>query len=67
VAGEFGLEFYAGVPLRTPDGYNLGTFCILDTEPREFNDEDTKVLEDLAAIVMNDLEMRLQSREAIAR
>ena len=67
VAGEFGLEFYAGVPLRTPDGYNLGTFCILDRKAREFSDEDTRMLEDLAAIVMNDLEMRLQSREAIAR
>ena len=67
VAGEFGLQFYAGVPLRTPDGYNLGTFCILDRRAREFTDEDTRMLEDLAAIVMNDLEMRLQSREAIAR
>ena len=67
VAGEFGLQFYAGVPLRTPDGYNLGTFCILDREPREFSAEDIGTLEDLAAIVMNDLEMRLQSREAIAR
>jgi len=67
VAGEFGLQFYAGVPLRTPDGYNLGTFCILDRKPREFTGEDTRMLEDLAAIVMNDLEMRLQSREAIAR
>ena len=66
VAGEFGLQFYAGVPLRTPDGYNLGTFCILDREPREFSAEDTRTLEDLAAIVMNDLEMRLLSREAIA-
>ena len=66
VAGEFGLQFYAGVPLRTPDGYNLGTFCILDREPREFTAEDTRTLEDLAAIVMNDLEMRLQSRAAIA-
>ncbi|WP_237739664.1 GAF domain-containing serine/threonine-protein kinase [Arthrobacter sp. TB 26] len=66
VAGEFGLQFYAGVPLRTPDGYNLGTFCILDREPREFSAADTRTLEDLAAIVMNDLEMRLQSREAIA-
>ncbi|MCU1520819.1 MAG: serine/threonine protein kinase [Arthrobacter sp.] len=67
VAGEFGLQFYAGVPLRTPDGYNLGTFCILDRTAREFTDEDTRMLEDLAAIVMNDLELRLQSREAIAR
>jgi tRNA A-37 threonylcarbamoyl transferase component Bud32 len=66
VAGDFGLQFYAGVPLRTPDGHNLGTFCILDREPREFSAEDTRTLEDLAAIVMNDLEMRLQSREAIA-
>jgi GAF domain-containing protein len=67
VAGEFGLQFYAGVPLRTPDGYNLGTFCILDRKPRAFTDEDTRMLEDLAAIVMNDLELRLQTREAIAR
>lgn len=66
VAGEFGLQFYAGVPLRTPDGYNLGTFCILDREPREFTAEDTRTLEDLAAIVMNDLELRLQSRSALA-
>jgi GAF domain-containing protein len=66
VAGEFGLQFYAGVPLRTPDGYNLGTFCILDREPREFGADDVRALEDLAAIGMHDLEMRLQSREAIA-
>jgi hypothetical protein len=67
VAGEFGLQFYAGVPLRTPDGYNLGTLCVLDRRPRTFSDEDTRTLEDLAAIVMHDLETRLQSREAIAR
>ena len=66
VAGEFGLQFYAGVPLRTPDGYNLGTFCILDREPREFTAEDTRTLQDLAAIVMNDLELRLHTRQAIA-
>lgn len=66
VAGEFGLQFYAGVPLRTPDGFNLGTFCILDREPRKFTAEDTRTLEDLAGIVMNDLEMRLQGRDALA-
>ena len=66
VAGEFGLQFYAGVPLRTRDGYNLGTFCILDREPREFSDEDTSALEDLAALVMHDLELRLHSRQALA-
>ena len=62
VAGEFGLQFYAGIPLRTRDGYNLGTLCILDIEPRTLSHRDLKTLEDLAAIVMNDLEQRLQSR-----
>ncbi|WP_323960545.1 protein kinase [Arthrobacter sp. JZ12] len=64
VAGEYGLKFYAGVPLRTRDGYNLGTLCILDTESRQFTLEETGMLEDLAAIVMNDLELRLESRSS---
>ena len=62
VAGEFGLQFYAGVPLRTSDGYNLGTLCILDRQPRTLSDHELTTLEDLAAIVMHDLEQRLESR-----
>jgi len=62
VAGELGLRFYAGIPLRTRDGFNLGTLCILDREPRTIDTQDVKTLEDLAAIVMNDLELRLESR-----
>lgn len=65
VAGEFGLQFYAGVPLRTRDGFNLGTLCILDREPRDFTDAEVRTLEDLAAIVMNDLELRLESQRAL--
>lgn len=64
VAGEFGLRFYAGIPLRTRDGFNLGTLCILDREPRTLDTQDVKALEDLAAIVMNDLELRLENRHA---
>ncbi|MET1153740.1 protein kinase [Arthrobacter sp.] len=62
VAGDFGLKFYAGVPLKTRDGYNLGTLCVLDFEPREITAADILTLEDLAAVVMNDLELRLESR-----
>jgi GAF domain-containing protein len=58
VAGEFGLRFYAGAPLKTPDGYNIGAICIVDTQPREFSDADQRVLEHLAAIVMDALEKR---------
>lgn len=62
VANGFGLQFYAGVPLTTRDGYNLGTICVLDRLPRTFSAQDILTLEDLAAIVMNDLELRLESR-----
>jgi len=64
VADGFGLQFYAGAPLRTRDGYNLGTICVLDHQPRTFSTKDIKTLEDLAAIVMNDLELRLESRRS---
>ena len=66
VAGDFGLQFYAGVPLTTRDGFNLGTLCILDREPREFANRDVEILADLAAIVMNDLELRLEGQRVFS-
>lgn len=63
VAGEFGLRFYAGIPLRTHDGHGLGTLCVIDKAPREITPEQTAILQDLAAVVMDELELR---REAIA-
>jgi serine/threonine protein kinase len=66
VASEFGLQFYAGVPLHTRDGFNLGTLCVLDVEPRVITPEEVATLHDLAAMVMSELELRLESRRAIA-
>ncbi len=64
VAGDFGLGFYAGAPLSTREGYNLGTLCILDVAPRTMSPADTATLQDLAGLVMNDLELRLESRKS---
>ena len=58
VAGEFGLRFYAGVPLRTRDGFNLGTLCVIDHTPRPITETDIEQLTDLAAVVMDELELR---------
>ncbi|WP_207431718.1 GAF domain-containing protein [Sabulibacter ruber] len=57
VAGQFGLRFYAAVPLTTYDGYNLGSVCILDKEPREFSKDDQITLEYMAKLVMDELEL----------
>ena len=65
VAGEFGLQFYLGIPLHTRDGYNLGTLCVIDFAPRLPTEQDILLLNDLAAVVMDELELRLSARNAI--
>lgn len=65
VAGEFGLRFYVGIPLQTSDGYNLGTLCVIDREPRAVTDREIADLTDLAAIVVDELELRRASAQAI--
>jgi sigma-B regulation protein RsbU (phosphoserine phosphatase) len=66
VAGEFGLRFYAGVPLTTHDGFNLGTLCVIDREPHLVTAAQTAVLQQLAALVVHELELRLSARRAVA-
>lgn len=63
VAGEFGLRFYAGAPLRTSDGFNLGMICVIDQQPRLVTDEEVNVLKILAALVMDELELRLAAKK----
>jgi two-component sensor histidine kinase len=66
VAGEFGLRFYVGIPLRTTDGFNLGTLCIIDREPRPVSERQIAHLRDLASIVMDQMELRLSARRAVS-
>lgn len=66
MAGEFGLQFYAGVPLTTGDGCNLGTLCVIDLEPRTISAEEVLTLQDLAAVVVDELELRLAARRQAA-
>lgn len=63
VAGEFGLEFYIGVPLRTFDGHTLGTLCCIDRQPRGASAQQVRQLEVLASIVMDEIELRRSARQ----
>ena len=65
VAGELGLRFYLGVPLTTADGFNLGTLNVIDVEPREVTDAEIETLRDLAAVVVDELEVRLAVRTTL--
>lgn len=67
VAGDFGLRFYAAVPLTTSDGHNLGTLCVIDKEPRPIAPEQIEDLKDLASVVMDQLELGLSARQAVGK
>ncbi len=57
---EPGVRFYAGAPLVTEGGFNLGTLCLLDVRPREaLSAEQQATLIDLAAMVVDELDLRL--------
>jgi sigma-B regulation protein RsbU (phosphoserine phosphatase) len=66
VEGDPGVRFYAAVPLTTAHGLRLGTVDVLDTVPRLPTDAQLDSLRDLAALVMDELELRLSAVRTIA-
>jgi PAS domain S-box-containing protein len=56
--GDLGIVAYAGIPLITSDGYALGSFCVIDHVPRVWTDEEVAILQELAAAVMTEIELR---------
>ena len=55
------VRFYAGTPLTTPDGHNLGTLCVIDQQPRQLSAEQRDTLERLGRQVTRLFEERLQA------
>lgn len=58
VTGAPYIRFYAAVPLRNWQGHNIGTLCVLDRQPRRIGPDQQRLLEDLAAMVIDELETR---------
>jgi len=55
VTGEPKIRFYAGYPLTVPNGNKMGTLCLIDTKPRELDDEERALLRDLAGMAEQEL------------
>ncbi len=62
VLPEGGIRCYLGAPLTTPDGYNVGTLCVVGTEARTFTAADGEILAGFAKLVVSQLEMRMLAR-----
>jgi signal transduction histidine kinase len=58
VAREPRVRFYAGAPIRTHDGYNIGCIELVDYRPRALSSAEIEMLASLAAVVMDELELR---------
>jgi len=63
---DLGIRFYAGAPLRTDQGLSLGTVWVIDQKPRELASGEAEMLRALAALAMNQMELRLYA-EKVAR
>nr|WP_239988165.1 diguanylate cyclase [Pseudomonas syringae] len=71
VVGAPYIRFYAGAPLITPSGHVLGSLCLIDNKPREtFSERDQLILQDLAVMVIERMELRrleLENEDSHAR
>ncbi len=58
---------YLGVPIRSPDGYVLGSFCAIDKKPRKWTEDDVSHMRDFAAMIESDLRLRetLEERDIV--
>lgn len=61
VVNEPNIRFYAGVPLKTSDNFNLGTLCVIGRQPQDLTPQQIQQLEALGRLVISQLELRLNN------
>ncbi|TVP52285.1 MAG: EAL domain-containing protein [Halomonadaceae bacterium] len=56
VTGEPHIRFYAGMPIREPSGFKIGTLCLLDTRSRKVSEIEFDVLRNIASLIEDEIE-----------
>ncbi len=65
VKGDKAIRFYAGIPLALTPGLPVGTFCLVDTVPRDLTEDEFATFKDLAETVIAHLRLSLASAERV--
>jgi signal transduction histidine kinase len=63
---DLGVIAYAGIPLVVESGQIIGSFCIIDTKPRDWTETEISMLRDLAASVMTEINLQTAKETAEA-
>ncbi|MGY3051839.1 signal transduction histidine kinase [Pedobacter sp. UYEF25] len=65
VSSKGGIRFYAGSPITTEEGFQLGTVCVIDSVPRQPTEKQLEMLQKLALVVIEKLETRRATRKTL--
>ncbi|WP_370264347.1 PAS domain-containing protein [Limnobacter sp.] len=63
VLGSPWIRAYLGIPVETPSGSKVGTFCVLDDKAREWSNAEIKIATALAKLVSNSLAERSEKNQ----
>ncbi|HEX5658147.1 MAG TPA: GAF domain-containing sensor histidine kinase [Polyangiales bacterium] len=62
---DLGVIAYAGTPIRTPESYVLGSFCVIDDKPREWTAHELALLDEIGAAVNDEIELRRRAHRVL--
>lgn len=63
VTGKLNLRYYVGIPLTSPEGYNIGTLCLIDRKPNKLDESERRAIKILADEIISQFELNAARRK----